>query len=118
MYEQAHHELISVYAFCLRVLRSFAIASIVILISLGIGIVGYHATADLSWIDALLNASMILAGMGPTAIMPTDTAKVFSSIYALFSGIVFITSMSIVIAPMAHRLLHKFHLETETGESK
>jgi hypothetical protein len=81
--------------------------------SLGLGVLGYRYTAGLSWIDALLNASMILTGMGPVARLNSTGAKLFASGYALFSGVVFIASMGFVIAPIAHRLLHRFHLESE-----
>ena len=66
--------------------------------------------------DALLNASMILAGMGPVDVMPSDTAKYFSSIYALFSGITFLTTVAVLLAPVVHRAMHIFHLETEEEE--
>ena len=78
-----------------------------------IGIAGYHWLAGLTWVDALLNASMILGGMGPVDLLPNTAAKVFASVYALFSGLVFIAIMGIVFAPVMHRLLHAFHMEDE-----
>jgi hypothetical protein len=84
---------------------------IVLAVALSIGVVGYHAVAKLPWIDALLNASMILTGMGPVAPMTTTGSKVFASAYALFSGVVFLSSIGLVLAPLFHRILHKFHLD-------
>jgi hypothetical protein len=84
-------------------------------------VLGYHFVARLSWIDSLLNASMILTGMGPVDPLQTVGAKLFASCYALFSGIVFITTAGILLGPLVHRLLHKFHLEIEperTGGKK
>lgn len=80
-------------------------------VSLGLGIMGYHWFAGLGWVDALLNASMILTGMGPVNTLNTDGAKFFASVYALFSGVVFITATGILLSPIFHRVLHKFHLE-------
>jgi len=81
--------------------------------SLGLGVLGYHFFAELPWVDAILNASMILTGMGPVDPLKTVSAKLFASFYALFSGIVFITTAGILLAPVMHRFLHKFHLEIE-----
>lgn len=79
--------------------------------ALGIGVLGYHVIAGLDWVDALLNASMILAGMGPVDPLPSDAAKIFASLYALFSGVAFITAVGIVMAPAVRHFLHRFHLE-------
>jgi hypothetical protein len=87
------------------------VALIVIGIALGIGVVGYHGLGGLSWIDSLLNASMILGGMGPVDPLKSDTAKIFASLYALFSGLAFIGVSGLMLAPFAHRLLHRVHLE-------
>jgi len=86
------------------------------LISLGLGVMGYHYVSGLKWIDALLNASMILTGMGPVDTMVTTKAKLFASFYALFSGVVFLGVASVLVAPFAHRLLHRFHLERQREE--
>jgi hypothetical protein len=75
------------------------------------GVVGYHSIGGLSWIDSLLNASMILGGMGPVDPLHSNAAKLFASFYALFSGLAFVGIASLMIAPFAHRLLHRFHLE-------
>ena len=97
-------------------LRSLALALGIIGVSLGLGIFGYHFCAGLSWLDALLNASMILTGMGPVNELHTTSGKLFASFYALFSGVVFITSVAVMLAPMVHRFLHKFHFELENLE--
>ena len=76
-----------------------------------LGILGYHYTADISWIDSLHNASMILSGMGPVVEIKTVSGKLFSSFYALFSGVAFITNIGILLAPAAHRIFHKLHAE-------
>ncbi len=78
--------------------------------ALAIGVAGYHWIAGLSWIDSFLNASMILGGMGPVNPLTTDSAKFFASCYALFSGIVFIGVMGIILMPVLHRVIHKFHV--------
>jgi len=83
----------------------------VIVFALGIGVVGYHLIAGLPWIDSLLNASMILGGMGPVDPLHTDAAKLFASFYALFSGLMFIGIASVLVAPFVHRLLHRIHYE-------
>jgi hypothetical protein len=82
--------------------------------SLAIGILGYHFLGGLSWLDSLVNASMILGGMGPVNPIAAKAGKVFESIYALYAGIVFLLTAGIILAPMAHRILHRFHLETES----
>lgn len=84
-------------------------------LSLGAGVLGYHYIARFSWIDSLLNASMILGGMGPVGNLDGDAAKVFASAYALFSGIVFIGVLGTLLAPFVHRIMHRFHID-EAGE--
>lgn len=99
--------------FIRRVLLSLLMAAGLIAVALLIGIAGYHWIAGFNLIDSVLEASMILGGMGPIKEMPTSAAKIFASIYALFSGVVFIGVMGLVLAPAAHRLLHSFHLDDE-----
>ena len=77
------------------------------------GIVGYHFLGQWSWIDSLLNASMILGGMGPVDPLKTNAAKIFASCYALFSGLVFIGVLGVLLAPFIHRLMHRFHIDEE-----
>lgn len=94
-----------------RLLRALGLAAGVIGFSLCLGILGYHFIAGFNWVDSLLNASMILAGMGPVGTLSSDAAKLFASAYALFSGVVFITATGILLAPMFHQVLHRFHIE-------
>ena len=88
----------------------------IVLVSLGIGMAGYHGFEKLSWLDAFLNAAMILSGMGPVAPIQTTGGKLFAGCYALFSGLALITTVAVVFAPLFHRFLHKFHLDTEARE--
>ena len=97
--------------FLRRVGRHVVGALIVIGIALGIGVAGYHWLGGLGWVDSLLNASMILGGMGPVDPLKSDTAKIFAALYALFSGLAFIGIAGLMLAPFAHRLLHRVHLE-------
>ena len=97
--------------FLKRVFTHFLWTLIILGTCLLIGIIGYKNTGPMSWIDAVHNASMILGGMGPVVIIETFWGKIFSSFYALFSGVIFITSIGILIAPIAHRFFHKMNLE-------
>ncbi|MGA2869983.1 MAG: hypothetical protein ABSF34_12600, partial [Verrucomicrobiota bacterium] len=90
----------------------------VIVVSLGIGMTGYHWLEKLPWIDAFLNAAMILSGMGPVASLQTSAGKLFAGCYALYSGIALISILGIIFAPVIHRFLHKFHLEDEGRKVK
>ena len=116
MFEHRTKPLLPKKVFVLRVLGSLALAVGIIGISLGLGMVGYHFCGELGWLDSLLNASMILTGMGPVNELHTVAGKLFASFYALFSGVVFITSVAVLLAPVIHRFLHKFHLESESPE--
>ena len=110
-FERRHERLAPVSVFVKRVAASIAIAFGLIAAALLIGIAGYHWMAGFGWIDSLLEASMILGGMGPVNQLPTDAAKVFASVYALFSGLMFIGIMGVVLSPIVHRFLHKFHVD-------
>ncbi len=96
-----------------RMVWHATLAAVLLLGSLAIGVVGYHLTADLGLVDSILNASMILTGMGPVAEFRDDQveAKIFASLYALFSGVMFLTIVAVLMAPLVHRFLHRFHLE-------
>ncbi len=102
--------------FVKNITRSFLIGSSLILISLGIGGVGYHFLGNLEWLNAFLNASMILTGMGPVDPMITPAGKLFAIFYSLFSGITFLIIAGIVFAPIYQRFLHKFHLEIYSSD--
>ncbi len=99
--------------FARRMVRFGLVTAGIIFFSLAIGMIGYHYLESLSWIDALLNASMILGGMGPVNPLQTNAGKVFASFYALYSGIVLLASVGVLIAPIFHRFMHRFHLELE-----
>jgi hypothetical protein len=96
-----------------RVIRHFIFALLALGVGLGIGLLGYHSLGELNWIDSLLNASMILGGMGPVDTLHSSAAKIFASCYALFSGLAFIGIASLIVAPFAHRILHRFNLDKE-----
>lgn len=113
MYEHRTHPLLSRMAFLKRVLMHVSLALVLVCFALGVGVVGYHCFAALPWLDSLLNASMILSGMGEVDPLRTTAAKVFASFYALFSGLAFVAIASTLVAPFAHRILHKLHLGEE-----
>jgi hypothetical protein len=113
MYEHRSHRLLPREKFARRVGAHAILALAILSFGLGIGVVGYHYLAHLDWIDSLLNASMILGGMGPVDRLETPTAKFFASFYALFSGLVFIGVATVLVAPFAHRVLHHFHLDQQ-----
>jgi hypothetical protein len=113
MYEHRKQPLLSTAKFLKRVAGHWLAGFGVLGFGLGGGILGYHYIADLSWIDSLLNASMILGGMGPVDSLKTDGAKIFASCYALFSGLAFIVIVSVLLAPFVHRLLHRVHAEEQ-----
>ena len=109
--ERRHEALLTRRMFFRRQVGYTATAMSVILLSLGIGVLGYHEIEHLSWIDALLNASFILTGMGPVDPVRTLGGKLFASAYAIFSGIAFLTTIGILVTPLVHRFLHRFHIE-------
>ncbi|HVP35775.1 MAG TPA: hypothetical protein VMT04_02145 [Terriglobales bacterium] len=111
MFEHRSQPLLPRHLYIRRLLRHGLLAVVVIFVSLLIGIAGYHFIEGLPWLDSLLNASMILGGMGPVNVIQKTAGKLFASFYALFSGIVFLASVAILIAPVAHRFLHRLHLE-------
>jgi len=113
MYEHRKQPLLSTAKFLKRVVRHWLAGFAVLGFGLGVGILGYHYIADLTWIDSLLNASMILGGMGPVDPLKTNAAKIFASCYALFSGLAFIGIVSVLLAPFVHRLLHRVHAEEQ-----
>jgi hypothetical protein len=100
-----------------RLVRNGALVAVFILVALGIGATGYHTLDGLPWLDAVLNAAMILTGMGPVAPISTPAAKVFATVYALFSGVFFLTMVAVLLAPALHHFLHRFHLDLRERES-
>ena len=111
-FEHRSEPLLDTGQFAVRMVRSGLVGAGIVLGALLIGVLGYHALGGLHWLDALVNASMILGGMGPVNPITTTGGKWFESIYALFSGVALLTSMSVFLAPALHRMLHKLHLES------
>jgi hypothetical protein len=111
IFERKDEELAPVGVFVKRILASLGIAFCLIGLALAIGISGYHWLGGFGWIDSLLESSMILGGMGPVNPLANDGVKIFASLYALFSGLVFVGVIGIVFAPVAHRFLHSFHVD-------
>jgi hypothetical protein len=112
--EQRHQPLLSRRRFFLRLFRSATAAFCLTVASLSIGAAGYHFLEQLSWLDALLSAAMILTGMGPVFPMKTVAGKLFATGYALFSGIVFLGVAGLMVVPVLHRFLHAFHLDAQS----
>ena len=96
-----------------KLLRSVITGALFLFISLAIGIIGYHYFFNIPWLDSLVNASMILTGMGPVDRAQTDGAKWFSSLYAIYSGVAFLTSVAVIFGPVVHRFLHQFKIDVE-----
>jgi len=113
MYEKVGDKLIPWPRFARRMALSLALTLSIVLLALAAGTVGYHQIGGLAWVDALLNAAMILTGMGPVDPMKTDAAKLFATAYALFSGVVFLSAVGIVLAPVFHRVVHAFHIDDD-----
>ena len=111
MYETTSQPLAPKRVFYSRLRKNFFYMCMFISICLGMGIAGYHYLADIPWLDSLHNSSMILSGMGPVVAINTVAGKLFSSFYAIFSGVAFITSISFLLAPAVHRFFHRLHLE-------
>jgi len=113
MYESRQQPLLTHAQFLRRVFGHVAVAIGMAVFALFVGMAGYHWLAGLNWVDSLLNASMILGGMGPVDALKTDAAKIFASFYAIFSGLVFISLLGLLLAPFIHRLMHRFHIDEE-----
>jgi hypothetical protein len=111
MYEHRTHQPLAWPRFLRRAGGHLAVGLVIVFVGVGIGTLGYHFAGRLKWLDAFLNASMILSGMGPVDKMESLIGKMFAALYALFSGVVFIGVMGVVLAPWVHRLLHLTHLE-------
>jgi hypothetical protein len=115
MYEHHTKPLVPSHVFYRRLAKNFTLSFAVILVSLGIGMAGYHFLEKMSWLDAFVNAAMILSGMGPMTNLNTDSCKLFAGCYAIYSGLALVASIGITFAPIVHRFLHKFHLEDSRG---
>lgn len=113
-FERRHEPLLPRRQFLARVARHSLMAAALLAVSLAIGVGGYHGLERQPWLDALLNASMLLGGMGPVGELHTTAGKLFASIYALYAGLVFLVSAGVLVAPVLHRALHRFHVEGPT----
>jgi hypothetical protein len=114
-FESQHQPLVSRKKFAQRLAGSFAAASALIGLSLLGGMAGYHYLEGMEWIDAFVNAAMILSGMGPIGSLQTWGGKLFAGFYALYSGLALILATGVIFAPVVHRLLHRFHIESHEG---
>ena len=111
-FESKHQPVLSRPKYLRRLVRNFAAATVLIGLSLFGGMVGYRHFEDMRWVDAFANASMILSGMGPLDPPKTDAGKIFAGFYALYSGLALILAAGLILAPIAHRLLHRFHVDS------
>ncbi len=111
LYEHGGQPLLSRRRFAQRLWRHFLMALAIIVVSLLVGMAGYHWLAQQSWIDAFLNAAMLMGGMGPVGDIPTVSGKLFAGLYALYAGLVLIASAAVLLTPVLHRVMHRIHLE-------
>jgi hypothetical protein len=114
-FEHRSQPVIPSHQFMARVVRSMVVASGLIAVSLAVGMIGYRVLEGLSWIDAFLNASMLLGGMGPVNAPVTYGGKLFAGCYALYCGLAVIVIAGVILAPVAHRILHRFHMESRNS---
>jgi hypothetical protein len=117
LFERRKEALISRRAFFRRVIRYALLAALIDVGSLALGVFGYHTLEGLSWLDSLLNAAMILGGMGPVNELHTRAGKLFASFYAIYCGVIFLVVAGVLLAPVIHRFLHHFHLESDAQTS-
>lgn len=113
MYEPHYHQPLARGHFVRRLVGHTSVAGGVVLLSLFLGMAGYRYFEGLAWRDAFLNAAMLLGGEGPVAAPQTPAGKLFAGLYALYSGLVFLVAIALVLAPIVHRVLHKFHWDRE-----
>ena len=113
MFEHHHEKLLPRRLFLKRLAKYAAISLGLVLITLVLGMVGYNAFAGFSWVDSFLNSAMLMGGMGPVGVLQTDTGKVFAGIYALYCGLIELVAIGVFAAPIVHRFLHHFHLESD-----
>lgn len=116
MYESRHQPLLHRAKFLRRLLLHYTVAIALVVLSIGIGMLGYRHFEHLSWLDAFLNTSMLLGGMGPIQFPQTDSGKLFAGFFALYAGLVFIASAALLLAPVVHRLMHRFHLTNSSRD--
>ena len=112
-FEQRKQNLASVREFTKRMVWFVVFGLLFIVVSLSIGAIGYSYFAGLGWVDSYYNASMILTGMGPVAVLTSDSAKIFATAYSIYSGVAFLTAVGVMFAPLVHRLFHRLHIDLE-----
>lgn len=110
-FEHRSERLLPAKKFYWRLVNYTSLTLIFLSVSLGVGVLGYHYFNDLPWIDALVNASMILTGMGPVDPLKNDTAKWFASFYTIFSGVAFLSIVAMFLSPLVHRFFHRLHMD-------
>jgi hypothetical protein len=115
MYEDRHSPPLSRSKFFRRLAGHFGVATVLVLVSLGAGMLGYHWFEHLGWMDAFLNAAMLLGGEGPVETPATHVGKLFAGLYALYSGMIFVVAATIIMAPVVHRIMHRFHWNPKDG---
>ncbi|NYT43224.1 hypothetical protein CKA81_03290 [Pollutimonas thiosulfatoxidans] len=113
MYESKNENILSTRHFTLRMLWHFAMAVAIIVVALAMGVLGMMWIESIHWHDAVLNTSLIIAGIGPYILPATTAGKLFFSFYGMMVGLVFVATLGLVLAPLAHRLIHKFHLDDD-----
>lgn len=118
MFEHRSSPLLPRREFYARLGRCVCLSLLVVAVALGVGMIGYRIFEKMTWVDAFVNAAMILSGMGPVGTLNTNAGKIFAGCYALFSGLAFIGSIGIIFTPLFHRFLHKFHLEVSERAAK
>lgn len=118
MFEHHHEKLLPRRLFLRRLAKYALISLSIIFVSLVIGMIGYHVLEGFSWVDSFLNAAMLMGGMGPVNVLHTDGGKIFAGIYAMYCGLVELIAIAIFAAPIFHRFLHHFHLESEYKQGK
>jgi hypothetical protein len=116
MFEHHKQTLLPRREFIRRLGWSVAAGGVLIAFSLSVGMIGYHTLANMPWIDAFLDAAMILSGMGPLSPLHNDASKLFAGCYAIYCGIALIGTTGVILAPVIHRALHKFHLEDDSRD--
>jgi hypothetical protein len=118
MFEHHHEKLLPRHLFFKRLAKYALISLSLVIASLVIGIIGYHTVAGYSWVDSFLNAAMLMGGMGPVGTLLTENGKIFAGIYALYCGLIELIAIGVFAAPIFHRFLHHFHLDTEHKQKK
>ena len=118
LFEHHNEKLLPRRKFIKRLLKYASIAVGLVLVSLVIGMAGYHLFEGLSWVDAFLNAAMLMGGMGPVNAFQTDAGKIFAGVYALYCGMILLIAVGILAVPLVHRFLHHFHLESEKKQEQ